>query len=110
MGKYDLAHTFISIYQTMFKQKYKRAVVVNRNTAKWGMVDVIDSIGKENVQPTLEYFFKLSIPGHPLQTYYNNYDKYLEQLELREKDRERRRQLLAETRERVENEHRSSGD
>ena len=90
------------MYQNLYKDKYGRAVTINKFREKWAMQDVIDSIGFDRTKELLEYYFELTKNGHPLQFFFYNFDK-MDQLKNEiEKDKEKRRLLLEETKKMVE--------
>lgn len=95
-------YILISLYQNLYKDKYGRAITINKFREKWAMQDVIDSIGFDRAKELLEYYFSLSKNGHPLQFFFYNFDK-MDALKLEiEKDKEKRRLLLEETKKMVE--------
>ena len=66
------------------------------------MQDVIDSVGYTRAKELLEYYFGLTKNGHPLQFFFYNFDK-MDSLKIEiEKDKEKRRLLLEETKKMVE--------
>ena len=66
------------------------------------MQDVIDSVGYTRAKELLEYYFGLTKNGHPLQFFFYNFDK-MDALQIEiEKDKEKRRLLLEETKKMVE--------
>lgn len=90
------------MYQNLYKDKYGRAVTINKFREKWAMQDVIDSVGFDRAKELLEYYFGLNKNGHPLQFFFYNFDK-MDSLKLEiEKDKEKRRLLLEETKKMVE--------
>lgn len=90
------------MYQNLYKDKYGRAVTINKFREKWAMQDVIDSVGFDRAKELIEYYFGLNKNGHPLQFFFYNFDK-MDALKLEiEKDKEKRRLLLEETKKMVE--------
>jgi hypothetical protein len=90
------------MYQNLYKDKYGRTITINKFREKWAMQDVIDSVGFDRAKDLLEYYFGLSKNGHPLQFFFYNFDK-MDMLKLEiEKDKEKRRLLLEETKKMVE--------
>ena len=95
-------YILLTMYQNLYKDKYGRAVTINKFREKWAMQDVIDSIGFDRTKELLEYYFELTKNGHPLQFFFYNFDK-MDQLKNEiEKDKEKRRLLLEETKKMVE--------
>ena len=92
----------MTLYQNLYKDKYNKAVTINKFREKWAMQDVIDSVGYTRAKELLEYYFGLTKNGHPLQFFFYNFDKMdLVKIEI-EKDKEKRRLLLEETKKMVE--------
>jgi hypothetical protein len=68
------------------------------------MQDVIDSVGYDRSVELLKYYFKTNKSGHPLNFFYNNFDR-IDQLEKDiKKDNAVRNVLLGETKKMVEGE------
>lgn len=66
------------------------------------MQDVIDSVGYDRAKELIEYYFKTSKSGHPLNFFFYNFDK-LDQLQSEiEKDKANRARLREETKKLVE--------
>lgn len=96
------AYILLTLYQNLYKEKYNRSVTINKFREKWAMQDVIDSVGYDRAKQLLEYYFGLTKNGHPLQFFFYNFDKMdLVKTEI-EKDKEKRRLLLEETKKMVE--------
>jgi hypothetical protein len=95
-------YILLTLYQNLYKDKYNRAVTINKFREKWAMQDVIDSVGYDRAKELLEYYFGLTKNGHPLQFFFYNFDK-MDALKTEiEKDKEKRRLLLEETKKMVE--------
>jgi hypothetical protein len=95
-------YILLTLYQNLYKDKYNKAVTINKFREKWAMQDVIDSVGYIRAKELLEYYFGLNKNGHPLQFFFYNFDKMdLVKTEI-EKDKEKRRLLLEETKKMVE--------
>jgi len=95
-------YILLTLYQNLYKDKYNKAVTINKFREKWAMQDVIDSVGYDRAKELLEYYFGLTKNGHPLQFFFYNFDKMdLVKTEI-EKDKEKRRLLLEETKKMVE--------
>ena len=92
----------MTLYQNLYKEKYGRVANINKFREKWAMQDVIDSVGFDRAKELLEYYFGLTKNGHPLQFFFYNFDK-MDALKTEiEKDKEKRRLLLEETKKMVE--------
>lgn len=95
-------YILLTLYQNLYKEKYGRVVTINKFREKWAMQDVIDSVGYNRAKELLEYYFGLTKNGHPLQFFFYNFDK-MDALKIEiEKDKEKRRLLLEETKKMVE--------
>lgn len=95
-------YILLTLYQNLYKEKYGRAITINKFREKWAMQDVIDSVGYTRAKELLEYYFGLTKNGHPLQFFFYNFDK-MDALQIEiEKDKEKRRLLLEETKKMVE--------
>lgn len=75
---------------------------LNKFREKWAMLDVIDSVGYDRAKELLHYYFNTGKTGHPLNFFYNNFDRMDTFMESAEKDREHRRKLRQETKKLVE--------
>jgi hypothetical protein len=88
----------------MYKERYNKSLTVNKFREKWAMQDVIDSVGFDRAVELLQYYFKTNKSGHPLNFFYNNFDR-IDQLEKEiKKDKAVRSVLLEETKKMVEGE------
>ena len=95
-------YILMTLYQNLYKEKYNRVANINKFREKWAMQDVIDSVGFDRAKELMEYYFALNKNGHPLQFFFYNFDK-MDSLKLEiEKDKEKRRLLLEETKKMVE--------
>ena len=95
-------YILLTLYQNLYKEKYGRAVTINKFREKWAMQDVIDSVGYDREVELLQYYFKTNKSGHPLNFFYNNFDR-IDQLEKEiKKDKAVRSILLEETKKMVE--------
>jgi hypothetical protein len=108
-----LSYTLLSMYDSLYTEKYGKKPIVNRYREKWGMQDVIDSIGFNRAKEVLEYYFLTSKNGHPIVWFFNNFDSLNRMMQQRAEDDEHRKKLRGLTRimvEEMENEYRSSSN
>ena len=92
----------ITLYQSLYKDKYGRVPTINKFREKWAMQDVIDSVGFDRARQLLEYYFTLNKNGHPLQFFFYNFDK-MDSIKVEsDKDKEKRKLLLEQTKKLVE--------
>lgn len=97
-------YILISLYLSLYKERYNKSLTVNKFREKWAMQDVIDSVGYDRSVELLKYYFKTNKSGHPLNFFYNNFDR-IDQLEKEiKKDKAVRSALLEETKKMVEGE------
>jgi hypothetical protein len=97
-----LAHALVTKYSDLYEIRYNKKPTINRHREKWAMNDVIDSVGYDRAKELLEYYFKVTKPGHPLTFFYYNFDKIDESMVKLQQDKERREFLLAQTKRMVE--------
>lgn len=91
----------MSHYEKLYRIKYDAKPRMNRYSLKWGMVDVIDSIGYDRARELLDYFFTTQA-DHTLEFFYKNFDKMdVWESGVRE-DRARRAIILKQTEQRVQ--------
>jgi len=103
-----LAYGLVSLYCVLFKETYKKTPVVNKYREKWAMQDVIDSVGYDRAKVLLEYYFKITKSGHPLQWFFYNFEKLDLTLQQAEEDKSRRELIRNKTKSMVQerdNEH-----
>jgi hypothetical protein len=95
-------YILIGLYENLYKEKYGKKPSMNKFREKWAMQDVIDSVGLDRAKEILVYYFSLPKGGHPLQFFLYNFDRIDAAIREVEKDKERRRLLLEETKHMVE--------
>jgi hypothetical protein len=106
MAKEDAkqAYSLVSLYLSLYKNKYNKQPMVNRYREKWAMQDVIDTVGFERAKELIEYYFQCSKAGHPLNWFLYNFDKLNDIMIKSEEDVEYRKVLRNQTRLLVEQE------
>ena len=92
----------MTLYQNLYKDRYNKPATINKFREKWAMKDVIDSVGLDRAKEILIYYFSLHKSGHPLQFFFYNFGRMDAAIREVEKDKERRRLLLEETKHMVE--------
>ena len=92
----------MTLYQSLYKEKYGKVPQLNKFREKWAMQDVIESVGFDRAKELLIYYFSLPKGGHPLQFFFYNFDRIDSAVSEVEKDKERRRLLLEETKKMVQ--------
>lgn len=96
-----LAHILISKYLTLYIKNHKIKPIINRYSAKWGMMDVIDSVGAERANELLEFYFQTKHAQHDLEYFYKNFDKMDANEKALREDRARRARIMRQSRDRV---------
>ena len=93
MASEKAPYILMTLYQSLYKEKYGRVPQINKFREKWAMQDVIDSVGFDRAKELLIYYFGLPKGGHPLQFFFYNFDRIDSAVSEVEKDRNRRRLL-----------------
>jgi len=102
-----LAYGLVSLYCVLYKETYKKPVVVNKYREKWAMQDVIESVGYDRAKQLLEYYFTTK-SNHSISWFFYNFEKLDLALQQKEEDKTRRELIRAKTKSMVEernNEH-----
>ena len=95
-------YILIGLYESLYLSKYGKKPKLNKFREKWAMQDVIDSVGFDHAKDLLVYYFKTNKSGHPLNFFFNNFDRIDSSMIAMEKDVENRRMLLKATKKLVE--------
>jgi hypothetical protein len=95
-------YILMTLYQSLYKEKYGKVPQLNKFREKWAMQDVIESVGFDRAKELLIYYFSLPKGGHPLQFFFYNFDRIDSAVAEIKRDKERRRLLLEETKKMVE--------
>lgn len=95
-------YILISLYLSLYKEKYNKVPTINKFREKWAMQDVIDSVGFERAKELIEYYFLTGKIGHPIQFFFYNFDA-MDRMKLeKDKDKKHRDKLRQETKRMVE--------
>ena len=97
-----LTYSLFSLYETLYAQKYSKKPRINKYKEKWAMGDVIDSIGFDRAKELLEYYFKVTKQGHPLQWFFYNFDRLDAMLIQSQADEIKRKKMREATKKMVE--------
>ena len=100
MNKNQQSQALLTLYIKLFEKAYSFKPDINRYRAKWGMIDVIDSVGYEKANELLKYYFECEADHSP-EHFFNNFDRLDAMKREIEADAKRRERLLRETRERM---------
>ena len=95
-------YILLSIYSNLYEGMYNSKPTINRYKEKWAMQDVLDSIGFERSKNVLYYYFKTGKNRHPLNFFYNNFDRIENMMIQIKEDKINRSRLLQETKRMVE--------
>ena len=95
-------YVLIGLYEKLYFEKYNKKPRLNKFREKWAMQDVIDSVGYDRARELIEYYFKTSKNGHPLNFFFYNFDR-IDQVETEiQKDKANRVMLREQTKKLVE--------
>ena len=95
-------YILITQYENLYQNKYGKKPSINKFREKWAMQDVIDSVGYDRAKELLDFYFKTTKSGHPLQFFFYNFDR-LDTLKTEmQKDAVNRNFLLQATKKLVE--------
>jgi hypothetical protein len=97
MAKADAKQPYalLSLYERLYSEKYSKVARLNKFKEKWAMQDVIESVGYDRARELLEYYFRVTKQGHPLQWFFYNFDR-LDDMLIQSDEDSRRRQMLRE--------------
>lgn len=62
-------YILLTHYQSLYKDKYGKVPTINKFREKWGMQDVIDSVGFERAKELLNYYFTTGKLGHQYSSF-----------------------------------------
>jgi len=97
-------YVLIGLYEKLYFEKYNKKPRLNKFREKWAMQDVIDSVGYDRARELIEYYFKTSKNGHPLNFFFYNFDR-IDQVESdARRDKANRAMLREQTKKLVEGE------
>ena len=95
-------YILLSLYSNLYEGMYSTKPTINRYKEKWAMQDVIDSIGFERSKNVLYYYFETGKSRHPLNFFYNNFERIEDMMIQIKEDKARNTRLLQETKNRME--------
>lgn len=95
-------HALTSYYVKAYTSRHKVAPSVNRNTARWGFESMLMDMPADEVKELIDFYLTTaSARKHPLDWFFYNYERLVEDLEERRRDREERARLRKESEERT---------
>jgi hypothetical protein len=95
-------YILLSIYANEYEALYHVKPTINKYREKWAMQDVIDSIGFDRAKEALQYYFNTGKNKHPLNFFYNNFERIEDMMIQQKEDRVNRDRLLEQTRKMVQ--------
>lgn len=96
-------HAMTSHYVKVFREKYGHDPVVNRHSARWGFDSVLQGLPPAEVKDLLDFYLTTgSTRKHPLEWFFYNYDKLIEQKSDVDADRKHRAKMREESKKRSE--------
>ena len=95
-------YILLSVYSNLYEDLYGSKPTINRYKEKWSMQDVLDSIGFERAKNVLNYYFKTGKNKHPLNFFYNNFERIESMMIQIDEDKANRGRLLEATKRMVE--------
>lgn len=113
MERMKAAQALITYYVKKYTEKYGTQPNLNRYREKYGMADVVDSVGYDRGKVIMDYYFdKVEKPGHPIIFYFYNFDKIDTLMKQLDEENIKRKEVMRRTAERVKefNELRSKTD
>jgi len=104
MAKADAKQPYalLSLYEKLYSERYSKVARLNKFKEKWAMQDVIESVGYDRARELLEYYFRVTKQGHPIQWFFYNFDRLDDMLLQSEEDTRRRQKLREATKKMVE--------
>ena len=95
-------YALLSLYEKLYTEKYSKASRLNKFKEKWAMQDVIESVGYDRARELLEYYFRVTKQGHPIQWFFYNFDRLDDMLIQSQEDELRRKKMREATKKMVE--------
>lgn len=101
------SNVLINLFISKYQQKYGKKPVLNRFRERWGFQDMIDSVGFEDSQRIIEFYFEIPATSHTCKHLFYNFDNMLSNMEAREQDRAERRRIMEQTKQRMKEKNES---
>lgn len=95
------ARELLTQYVTLYQEKYSKTPEINRYKHLWGFKGMYEDLGIAQARNVVNYYFRTSRPGHPVEYLIYNYEKLDRILLELEKDARDREQWRKETEQRV---------
>lgn len=91
----------LALYVNLYQDKYDKVPTMNRFKQKWGFRGMYEDLGLAQAKKVVEYYFRTSRVGHPIDYLLYNYEKLNVILIELEKDARDREKWRKETEQRV---------
>lgn len=101
MNRNQQAQALITAYVAGYERVYGAKPTINRYRVKWGMIDVIESVGYDKAKELITYYFTCDARHSP-EGFMNSFDRLEEMMVESQQDAARRARLREETRRRME--------
>ena len=95
-------YALLSLYEKLYSERYNKVSRLNKFKEKWAMQDVIESVGYDRARELLEYYFRVTKQGHPIQWFFYNFDRLDDMLLQSQEDELRRKKMREATKRMVE--------
>lgn len=106
----EQAGKLLNQYSALYRDKYGSAPRMNRFKEKYGMKDVVESVGFDRATEIMSYYFKTGRTSHPVEWFKYNFDKLDKVMVEKADDEEWKQKKRAETKARVEEWERKHGE
>lgn len=101
MNKNQQAQALVTLFLDTYKKVNGANMVANRYRVKWGMLDVIESVGYAKARDLIEYYFRCDAK-HTFEEFFNSFDRLDVMASEAARDEARRARIRRETKERME--------
>ena len=91
------AFALLSYYAKAYSLKYGKEPTINKYKEKWAAASILDDYDVETAKNVIDYYFKLSKDGHPLNWLLNNFEDVLQSYTSALKDEKIREERRKET-------------
>ena len=95
------AHSLVTYFQKVYRDKFNRDPIVNRNKLQNLLVNMLKDVSLADAKKIIDFYVKTDKNPKLLYLCYE-YDEVIEQMQLHERDLERRKQLIKQTQQNVE--------
>lgn len=100
MNKNQQAQALVTYFLDAYKKANGFTLTANRYRVKWGMLDVIESVGYAKAKDLIDYYMTCDAQ-HTFEEFFNSFDRLDGMASESQRDAERRARLRRETAERM---------